>query len=134
MQITLSIAEAAKLLKVHPTTCYRYVRAGLFPAINIAGGLSGKTLIPSEDVFELIRKRRNAAVAGKLEMETDDYDRAIKTLNRLALRAAEASGVAKVLAMLERHGCQRIADIPPAKLRSVRGSLLRMCAGNRRAY
>lgn len=123
----MKISEVASYLGCSRRTVERRIQQGALEGRHHGPAFSSPTLVPSEQVFELIKVRRDMELADAITEKRDPgWEYQVRELNRRAGKLAAVIGREPILDLLQRYGVTRFDQLHPNQMRSVYGNLLRL--------
>ena len=128
----LTVSEAAKQLKMQPSTIKRKIKEGLIPAYRLGGSCSPLRIDAGElkqIVGGLGGMRRDMEMFDKHGPKTRSEEMQYDELNRRCLKLAGIVGPDRVFELLQAFDTKTLSELHPNHYASFRGKLLRLTRG-----
>ncbi len=128
----LTVSEAAKQLKMQPSTIKRKIKEGLIPAYRL-GGLTAPVRIDADELKQIVGglsgTRRDMEMFDKHGPKTRSEEMQYDELNRRCLKLAGIVGPDRIFELLQAFDTKTLSELHPRHYASFRGKLLRLTRG-----
>lgn len=128
----LTVPEAAKQLKLQPSTIKRKIKEGLIPAYRLGGSCS-PLRIDADELKRIVGglggMRRDMELFDKHSPKTRSEEMQYEELNRRCLKLAGIVGADRIFELLQSFGTNTLSELHPRHYASFRGKLLRLTRG-----
>ena len=128
----LTVSEAAKQLKMQPSTIKRKIKEGLIPAYRL-GGLAAPLRIDADELKRIVgglgSTGRDMELFDRHGPKTRSEKMQYDELNRRCMKLAGIIGPEPIFELLKQSDTKTLSELHPRHYGSFRGKLMRLARG-----
>ena len=128
----LTVSEAAKQLKMQPSTIKRKIKEGLIPAYRLGGSCS-PVRIDADELKQIVGglggTRRDMELFDKHCPKTRSEEMQYDELNRRCMKLAGIVGPDRIFVLLQAFSTKTLSELHPQHYASFRAKLIRLTRG-----
>lgn len=128
----LTVPEAAKQLKLQPSTIKRKIKQGLIPAYRLGGSCS-PLRIDADELKQIVGglsgARRDMEIFDKHGPKTLSEEMQYDELDRRCMKLAGIVGPDRIFELLQAFDTKTLSELHPRHYASFRGKLMRLTRG-----